>query len=333
MTPSRRKFLLATTSIAGASALTLHPTITRAQGTTWPAKLIRIIVPFPAGSITDNTARMLAEGLAKSLGQPVIVENKGGANGSIGVTEVVRSAPDGYTLMVTNSSSITINPHIYKNSPYKSKDLTPISLLLRSPFILNVNPAWAQKNGINSVHDLVSYAKRKPGELSYGSSGIGNIAHLSFVILSNSMHIEASHVPYKGGAQASMAVMAGEINALFDTLTNAPQIRAGKLKALAVTSAERIPQLPDVPTMAEAGFPDINPTFWIGLLAPAGIPQTIVDRLYADTKLAMATPTVNTALSAQGTIVVQSPQEFAAGIAVESAKYAEVIKKEKIVLE
>ncbi|MGE8317668.1 MAG: tripartite tricarboxylate transporter substrate binding protein [Comamonas sp.] len=333
MIPSRREFLLASASAAGASALALHPAIARAQDGKWPTKLIRIVVPFPAGSITDNAARMLADGLAKSLGQPVIVENKGGANGSIGVAEVARSAPDGYTLLVTNSSSITVNPLVYKNSPYKTKDLTPISVLLDAPFILNVNPAWAHKHGINSLHDLVAYAKRKPGELSYGSGGIGNIAHLSFVMLSNSTHIEANHVPYKAGSQASMAAMAGEINALFDTLTSVPQVRAGKLKALAVTTPERIAQLPDVPTTAEAGFPDVSPSFWLGLLAPSGTPQAIVDRLYADTRLAMAIPAVNTVLSAQGAVVVQSPKEFAARVTTETAQYAEVVKKEKIALE
>lgn len=330
---SRRDFLQACASAAALTVLTSAPGFAHAQDRKWPTKLIRIVVPFPAGSITDNAARMLADGLSKSLGQSVIVENKAGANGSIGVAEVARATPDGYTLLVTNSSSITVNPLVYKNSPYQAKDLTPISVLLDAPFILNVNPTWAHENDINTVMDLVDYAKKKPGELSYGSAGLGNIAHLSFVMLSNNTHVKTNHVPYKAGSQASMAVMAGEINAMFDTLTSIPQIRANKLKALAVTTSQRIAQLPDIPTMEEAGFAEINPSFWLGLLAPAGTPSAIVDRLHADAMLAMSIPSVHAALSAQGSVVMQSPKQFAARITTETAAYADVVKKEKIALE
>ena len=331
--PSRRDFLLASASVAGASTLALTPAAGHAQGSKWPSKIIRIVVPFTAGSITDSTARLLADGLTKTLGQTVIVDNKGGANGSIGTAEVARAAPDGYTLLATNSSSIVINPLVYKNSPYQSKDLTPITALLDAAFVLNVHPAWAQKNSINTVQDLVAYAKRKPGELSYGSTGVGNIAHLAMVMLSNTAHFEANHVPYKSGAQASMGVLAGELNAVFDTLVSVPQIQAGKLKALAVTTPERIAQLPDVPTMTEAGYPSINSTFWLGFLAPPGLPQALVDQLYAATKTAMTAPAVLTALSAQGSVNLPTPQEFAARISKENASYAEVVKREKIVLE
>lgn len=330
---SRRDFLVASASVAGASALPFGSSIAFAQDAKWPSKLIRIVVPFPAGSITDAMARMLADGLAKSLGQPVIVDNKGGANGSIGAAEVARSAPDGYTLLATNSSSITVNPLIYKSSAYKAADLAPITVVLDAPFILNVNPDWAKKNSINSAQDLVAYAKRKPSELSYGSGGLGNLAHLAYAMLSNSEKIQTTHVPYKAASQASMAVMAGEVNSSFDTLASVPQIRAGKLKALAVTSSERLAQMPDVPTMAQAGFPDINLTFWLGLLAPAGTPSAIVEKLYTNSKLAMAVPAANAALSAQGTVVMQNPKDFAARISTETKQLAEVIKREKITLD
>ena len=295
--------------------------------------MIRIIVPFPAGSITDAMARLLADNLSKSLEQSVIVENKGGANGSIGATAVSRSAADGYTLLVTNSSSITGNPLIYKNSPYKSTDFSPITLVLDAPFILNVNPEWANKHSINSVKDLVAFAKNHPSELTYGSGGVGNLAHLAYAMLSNDGEFKASHVPYKAASQASMAVIAGEVNSSFDTLASVPQIHAGKLKALAVTSKERQPQMPNVPTMAEAGFPNIDMTFWLGILAPAGTPQNIIDKLYEHSRQAMSVPTANTLLSAQGTIVMTNPKDFSVRIEKESKELAEIIKRENIALD
>ncbi len=330
---SRRDFLVASASVAGASAFGLHSTKTFAQDKKWPARLIRIVVPFPAGSITDAMARLLADGLSKSLGQSVIVENKGGANGSIGVTEVSRSAPDGYTLLATNSSSITGNPLIYKNSPYKATDFAPISLVLDAPFILNVNAEWAKKHAINSVKDLVAFAKSHPSELSYGSGGVGNLAHLAYVMLSNDGDFKATHVPYKAASQASMAVIAGEVNSSFDTLASVPQVRSGKLKALAVTPKQRISQMPDVPTMAEAGFPTIDLTFWLGLLAPAGAPPDIIETLYEHAKQAMSVPTASTALGAQGTIVMTNPKDFATRIASETKQLADIIKRENITLD
>ncbi len=329
---SRRDFLVAAAGVAGASTFGLSSPMAFAQDKKWPAKLIRIVVPFPAGSITDAMARLLADGLSKSLGQSVIVENKGGANGSIGATEVARSAPDGYTLLATNSSSITGNPLIYKNSPYKATDFASIALVLDAPFILNVNAEWANKHGINSVKDLVAFAKSHPSELSYGSGGVGNLAHLAYAMLSNDGQFKATHVPYKSGSQASMAMMAGEVNTLFDTLASVPQIRAGKLKALAVTPKQRISQMPDVPTMAVAGFPSIDLTFWLGLLAPAGTPVDIVEKLYEHARQAMSVPTAKTALSAQGTIVMTNPKDFATRIANETKQLADVIKRDNITL-
>lgn len=330
---SRRDFLVAAAGVAGASAFGLSSSMAFAQDKKWPARLIRIVVPFPAGSITDAMARLLADNLSKSLRQSVIVENKGGANGSIGATDVARSAPDGYTLLATNSSSITGNPLIYKNSPYKSADFAPIALVLDAPFILNVNAQWANKHAINSVKDLVTFAKSHPSELSYGSGGVGNLAHLAYAMLSNDGQFKATHVPYKSASQASMAVMSGEVDTSFDTLASVPQIRAGKLKALAVTPRQRISQMPDVPTMAEAGFPNIDVTFWLGLLAPVGTPPDIIEKLYEHSRQAMSVPTANTALSAQGTIVMTNPKNFATRIASETKQLAEVIKRENITLD
>ena len=327
---SRRDFILASASLASMSTLSLSPTTAFAQDANWPTKRIRIVVPFPAGSITDTMARLLSEGLTKTLGQTVIVENKAGANGSIGATEVARAAPDGYTLLATNSSSITVNPSLYKNSPYKASDFSPVTLVLDAPFILNVNPEWAKANSINSVKDLVEYARKNPSKLSYGSGGLGNLAHLAFEMLSNATNIKATHVPYKSASQAGAAVMSGEINASFDTLASIPQIRAGKLKALAVTPTERISQMPDIPTMAQEGFPAINVTFWLGLLAPAGTPPKVIEKIYENCKQAMATPAAIKAIGSQGTIAMIDPKNFAMRISKETNNLAEIIKREKI---
>ena len=330
---SRRNFLVTAASMVGISVLGMNANLALAQDQQWPTKMIKITVPFPAGSITDSLARLLSENLSKSLGQSVIVENKGGANGSIGATAVARSAPDGYNLMVTNSSSITGNPIIYKNLSYKSTDFSPIILALDAPFVLNVNPEWANKHSINSVKDLVAYAKSHPSELSYGSAGVGNLAHLAYVMLSNEADIKTLHIPYKSGSQASMAVLAGEVKSSFDTLTSVPQIQAGKLKALAVTSKERLPQIPEVPTMTEAGFPDIDVTFWLGFLAPAGTPSNIIDKLYEHSKEALSLPAAHTLLSAQGTVALTNPKDFTERIARETEQLAELIKKENISLD
>lgn len=329
---SRRELMAATVNIAAVSTFPFGASVAFAQDAKWPVRSIRLVAPFPAGSITDTVARLLANGLSKSLGQPVIVDNKGGANGSIGVAEVARSAPDGYTLLVTNSSSVTVNPLIYKNSTYKAGDLAPISTVMDAPFILTVNPDWARKNSINTVQDLIGFAQRNPSELNYGSGGTGNLAHLAYAILSNTAKIETVHIPYKAASMASLAVMTGEVNSSFDTLSSLPQIRAGNLKALAVTSPERISQMPDVPTMSQAGFPNFNLTFWIGLLAPNGTPPALIDRLYADAKAAMEVPAAHIALSAQGNVIMQNPKTLAARIALETTKLTEVVKREKISL-
>ena len=304
-----------------------------AQTANWPTKPIRIIVPFPAGSTTDTVARVLSEQLSKSLGQPVIVENKPGANGLIGVGEVAKSAPDGYTLLVTNSSSITINPQVYKRSNYKPKDLAPVALVVEAPFILVANPEWAQKNAIGTVTDLVRYATRNPGKLSYGSAGPGNIAHLSFAMLNNREKIQTTHVPYKSASQAEMAVISGELETAFDAWNGLPQVKAGKLKPLAVTSPKRMPQLPDVPSLEEAGIKPFDVSFWLGMLAPAGTPPQIVQKLYAITQGVANDARAKAVLSQQGEVVMIDPANFAKRIEKEDASWGSVIQREGITLD
>ena len=305
----------------------------QAQADNWPAKPIRIVVGFPAGSFTDTIARAVSDQLSKQLGQPVIVDNKPGANGAIGVGEVARSAPDGYTLLVTNSSSITINPQIYKKISYQPKDFAPVTMLLDSPFILTANPDWAGKNQIGSAQDLIAYAKRNPDKISYGSAGPGNIAHLAFAQWSNRTGVKTTHVPYKGASQAQLAVLSGELDTQFDTWNALPQIAAGKLLPLAVTAPQRMKQLPNVPTMAEAGYADFNVTFWAGLLAPAGTPPAIVNKLYEATKGMLQNEHARNVLSKQGDMVMLAPEPFGQRIAKEVADWKQVIQREAIALD
>ena len=305
----------------------------QAQADNWPAKPIRIVVGFPAGSFTDTIARAVSDQLSKQLGQPVIVDNKPGANGAIGVGEVARSAPDGYTLLVTNSSSITINPQIYKKITYQPKDFAPVTMLLDSPFILTANPDWAGKHQIGSAQDLIVYAKRNPDKISYGSAGPGNIAHLAFASWSNRTGVKTTHVPYKSASQAQLAVLSGELDTQFDTWSALPQIAASKLLPLAVTAPQRMKQLPNVPTMAEAGYADFNVTFWAGLFAPAGTPPAIVDKLYEATKSMLQNEHARNVLSKQGDMVMLAPEPFGQRIAKEVADWKQVIQREAIALD
>jgi tripartite-type tricarboxylate transporter receptor subunit TctC len=299
----------------------------------WPNKPLRIVVGFPAGSVTDTVARVVAEQLTKTLGQPVVVENKPGANGAIGVGEVARATPDGYTLLVTNSSSITINPQLYKQITYKASDFAPITMIIEAPFILAVNPEWAQKNSVDSIQALIRYAQAQPDKLTYGSGGQGNMAHLSFVSLSNRANIKTTHVPYKSGALAGMAIISGELNAGFDTLSTVPNVQAGKLKALAVTSSKRIAQLPDLPTMAEAGFAGFEITFWMGLLAPAGTAQPIITKIYEAARLITTNSKAEAVLKSNGEPVMLDPKSFANLISKEVPVWGEVIRREGLVLD
>ena len=304
-----------------------------AQADNWPAKPIRIVVGFPAGSFTDTIARAVSDQLSRQLGQPVIVDNKPGANGAIGVGEAARSAPDGYTLLVTNSSSITINPQIYKKISYQPKDFAPVTMLLEAPFILTANPGWAGKHQVRSAQDVIAYAKRNPDKISYGSAGPGNIAHLAFAQWSNRTGVKTTHVPYKSASQAQLAVLSGELDTQFDTWSALPQIAAGKLLPLAVTAPQRMKQLPNVPTMAEAGYADFNVTFWAGLFAPAGTPPAIVNKLYEATKGMLQNEHARNVLNSQGDMVMLAPEPFGQRIAKEVADWKQVIQREAISLD
>ena len=316
-----------------AAAAAAAPLASSALAQTFPSRPIRLVVPFSAGGAGDFQARVVGEHMARTLGQSVVVDNKPGANGAIGVGEVARSAPDGYTLLVTNSSSITINPQIYKKISYQTKDFAPVTMLLDAPFILTANPDWAGKHQIGSAQDLIVYAKRNPDKISYGSAGPGNIAHLAFASWSNRTGVKTTHVPYKSASQAQLAVLSGELDTQFDTWSALPQIAAGKLLPLAVTAPQRMKQLPNVPTMAEAGYADFNVTFWAGLLAPAGTPPAIVNKLYEATKGMLQNEHARNVLSKQGDMVMLAPEPFGQRIAKEVADWKQVIQREAISLD
>ena len=261
----------------------------RPQGAAWPAKPVRIIVPAGPGGVTDIRARWLADRLAPALGQPVVVENRGGAGGNLGTVAGARSAPDGYTLVIIHIGTMAINPHIYANPGYDPlTDLAPITRLGVGPQVLVVHKGVPA----NSLAELVSLAKAKPGELSFNSPGVGTPGHLASSLLMHLTGIRATHIPYKSGGQAALDVVGGHVTWTIDGPTVLkPFIEDGRLRPLAVTTARRAKSMPDVPTMAEAGVPGYDFTAWAGIAAPAGTPQPVIARLYGEMAKILATPT------------------------------------------
>ena len=267
--PTKRTLMRAT---AGALLLLAAP-LSMAQA--WPTRPIRLVVPFPPGGLIDNMARLVGSRLSQELGQPVVIDNKPGAGGNVGAAEVARAPADGYTLLMA-SPALTISPAIYKNLPYQPSQLAPVALLGRVPNVLLVNPA----SGIGKVQDLVGRAKAKPGQLNYASNGNGTSLHLSAELFKRRSETFITHVPYRGAAAAITALLSGEVDMMFDNLPSAiGQIQAGKLRALAVTTAQRSIALPDVPTLAEAGMEGFNVSEWFGVAAPAGLPAPVATRL------------------------------------------------------
>src|SRR5436190_13688882 len=257
---------------------------------TYPAKPVTFVVPFPPGGGTDISARTVAVKLSEKWHQGVVVENRGGAPGILGADLAAKAKPDGYTLLVANVGITSINPALYAKLPYNPETaFTPISLICELPFVLMASPSFAP----NSVKELVAYAKANPGKVTFASSGQGGSPHLTAEIFQLATGTQMTHVPYKGGGQAMPDLMAGHVDLLFaSVLEGSGHIKAGRRKGLVVTHAKRSPALPDVPTLAEAGVKDAESGSWIALLAPAGTPQAIVDKVGADIKEALAGPDV-----------------------------------------
>ena len=296
-----------------------------AQGT-YPTKPVRVVVPFPAAGTTDILARAAAQKLSETWGQQVIVDNRPGAGGNIGSELVAKSAPDGYTLLMGTVGTHAINPSLYPKMPYDHvKDFVPVILVAGVPNVLVVHPSLP----VNSVQELIAYAKANPGKLNFASSGSGTSIHLSGELFKVMTGVQMTHIPYKGSAPALTDLMGGQVQMMFDNLPSSLAfIKAGKLRALAVTSAQRSPALPDVPTVAESGVPGFEASSWFGLLAPAGTPRDIVAKINADTAKWLSSPDAKEKLAAQGAAAAGgSPEDFAKHIQAETAKWARVVKE------
>jgi tripartite-type tricarboxylate transporter receptor subunit TctC len=311
--------------IAGFAALGFTVPAQTATAQNYPARPIRLIVPFPPGGGTDITARAVAQKLGESWGQTVVVDNRPGANGTIGVDIAARSAPDGYTFTMI-SSSHAVNTSLYAKQPYDLlKDLAPITQATSQPYAFVINPSVSAK----SVKELIAIAKAKPGALNYGSSGTGGISHLAGALLGSLTGTDLVHVPYKGGAPATIDVISGQIQMLFGTLLlTGPHIKAGRLRVLAVTTPQRWPGTPELPTMQEAGVPGCVITQWYGMLAPAKTPQPVVTKLNKEIARLLHQPDVKEKLAADGADAVgNTPEQFGAHIKSEVAKYGKLVKQ------
>ena len=290
----------------------------------YPSKPIRIVVPQSAGGSTDLTARLVAQKLADALGQPVVVDNRPGAGSIIGTDIVAKAAPDGYTLLVV-ASSITINPSLHKKLPFDPvRDLAPITQLSAFPNMLTVHPALPVK----TVRELIALAQAKPGQINYGSSGTGTGTHLSAELFKSMTGVDMVHVPYKGGGPAVTALLGGQVQLNFATIPSVlPHVRAGKLRAVAVTTIKRSPAVPEVPTIAESGVPGYDHGPWNGMLAPAKTPRTVIARLSAEVARIVHLPEAKAVLVHEGAEPVgNTPEEFAAIIRAETAKWEKVIR-------
>ena len=322
--PTKRTLMRAT---AGALLLLAAP-LSMAQA--WPARPIRLVVPFPPGGLIDNMARLVGSRLSQELGQPVVIDNKPGAGGNVGAAEVARAPADGYTLLMA-SPALTISPAIYKNLPYQPSQLAPVALLGRVPNVLLVNPA----SGIGKVQELVGRAKAKPGQLNYASNGNGTSLHLSAELFKRRSETFITHVPYRGAAAAITALLSGEVDMMFDNLPSAiGQIQAGKLRALAVTTAQRSTALPDVPTLAEAGMEGFNVSAWFGVAAPAGLPAPVATRLADALQKVVQQPEVAAAMQRQGADpAFMDAASAAAALNADAAQWKQVAAFAKIQLD
>jgi len=316
-----------------AFAIAVIAAVPLVQAQSYPAKPVRLIVPYPAGGATDFFARLVFTKMSESLGQQVVVENRPGAGTAIGASEVARSAPDGYTLLIGDAGTYAFNPTLYKKLSYDPvKDFAPVSLTGRFALILAVNPSTMQAK---SVAEFVDAAKRQPGKIDYGAPGPGSPIHLAMEFFKQRAGIVMTPIPYKGGADALSDLIGGRIPALFpDIATALPQIRAGKIRALAVASGKRVAALPDLPTVGESGYPGFEAWAWQGFVAPAGTPRPVLMKLNSEFAKVMADPLIKQRLSESGfEPQTSTPEEFAAYMKSEIAKWAKVIRDSNVSLD
>ena len=312
-----------TRHVAAAAAL-LGSVSLHAQ--TYPAKPVRMVVPFPAGGATDIVGRLVAQKLTESFGQQVIVDNRGGAGGTIGSDAAAKSAPDGYTLLVGTSSTHAVAPSLYPRLAYDPvRDFAPVTLLANATILLAVHPSLPAKN----VRDLIALAKKQPNALSFASSGQGGISHLVGEQFKAVAGVQMLHVPYKGDSPALVDLVSGQVHLMFGTAVSfLPYVKAGRLNALAVTNPKRSPIVPSVPTVAESGLPGFEALQWFGVFVPTGTPREIVAKLNADIVRALKLPDVSERMIALGAEIVGStPEQFAAFQRADAAKWAKVVKQ------
>jgi tripartite-type tricarboxylate transporter receptor subunit TctC len=315
----KRRVFVAAVALAGLAAPAL------VLGQAFPAKPITIIVPFPPGGVTDPVARMVGQRVSENTKQPVVVENKPGASGIIAAEYVKKMPADGYTVLMGFTGSHSVNPTLYSKLPYDPvKDFQPVTPLISTKHVLVV-PA---DSPAKTVKELVDYAKKKPGGLSYASQGVGAGGHLLGEMLKAQTGAPLEHVAYKGSAPAIQDILAGRVDLFFDAIVTAlPHIRDGKLRALAVATAERDPRLPNVPTMAEAGFPGIEGDQWFGIFVPAGTPAPVVQKLNEEFIKAVRSPDISKKITDQGLdVYTGTPDEFAAQMRADAAKFGKVVK-------
>lgn len=316
------------------AALALSPSLALAQA--YPSKPIRLVVPFPAGGATDLLARALAQRLGQSMGQTVVVDNKSGGGGSLGSAEVAKAAPDGYTLLIATSSTHSIGPHLNPKLPYKTtgpnSDFTPIVHVADATNVLLVPLDLPVKN----VAELIAYAKARPGQLNYASSGNGTIVHLTTEAFKAQAGIYVTHIPYRGTALAIPDLVSGKLQMLFDSIvTGMPHVKDGKLRALAVTGSTRSGLAPELPTVAESGLPGFVSTTWFGIYGPRGLPADIAARLNAEINKAMQSAELRERLARLGADVAaaNTPAQFAAMVQADSDRWAAIIRERKITLD
>jgi len=304
------------------AALLFAPLLAFAQA--YPSKPVKVIVPFPAGGPADIFGRTLAQGMSENLGQPVIVENVGGVGGVLGVDRAAKAAPDGYTLALNSASTVSIAPFSLSRMPYDvKKDLALITVVVRVPEVLAVHPSLP----VNSLAQLIAYAKANPGKVNFGSAGSGSITHLAGELLKAEAKVDMVHIPYKGAAPAVTDLIGGQVQmGIFDVPILLGHIRSGKLKALAITSAKRTQTLPDVPTTAEAGYANVTSDNWYGLVAPAATPPDVRKRIHAAATAALRSPAlVERYAKVSGVASPGSPEDYAAFLASEQAKWSRVV--------
>ena len=307
-----------------AAVLAVMPIAATAQAD-YPNKPIRLIVPFPAGGSTDIVGRVVAQKLSERLGQQVVVDNRGGAGGTIGTDAAAKAAADGYTLTIGTTSTHAVAAGAYAKLSYNpAKDFAPVSLVAITPYLLVVNPQVKA----NDLKEFVALSKTVPGKMNYASAGNGTTTHLAMEMLKDAAQINLQHIPYKGNAPADLAIMANEVQAVFGSMPALLQhVKGGKLRPLAVGTAQRSPALPEVPTVAELGYPGFEAALWLGLLAPAGTPKPIIDRLHREIAAIVPTADFKQAMERNGADAVgNTPDQFARLIADEVGRYVKVVK-------